>query len=208
MAPANAQELYRHPAVFLDRDDTLIACTQLPPPPPPGKRGDLVDPSLVQLLPGVHDGMRALQAAGFALVVVSNQGLVARGAGELETVERVNQAMRDQLGLPWLTCYYCPFHPQGSVPRWMGEHEWRKPGAGMFHAAAEDLALDLASSWMIGDAARDMEAAKAAGIPFEQCLRVKVPHESDDASGAGDFLWAVGKVLAGQQAMNTLVHAR
>jgi len=207
MALSQAQGNYRHPAVFLDRDDTLIACTQLPPPPPPGKRGDLIDPALVQLLPGVREGMHRLQAAGFTLVVVSNQGLVARGAGDLETVERVNQALRIQLGFTWLSCYYCPFHPQGTVPRWTREHEWRKPGEGMFLAAAADLAIDLASSWMIGDAARDMEAAAAAGMPVEHCLRVKVPHVKDDA-GEGDFSWAVSKVLSSQPLMNTLVHAR
>jgi D-glycero-D-manno-heptose 1,7-bisphosphate phosphatase len=170
------------PAVFLDRDDTLIACNDLPPPPPPGARGDLVDPSLVRLLPGVREGCHRLRAAGFTLVVVSNQGSVARGIATPRMVERVNDAVRGALGMSDLPFYYCPFHPKGLVPLFTGEHPWRKPHAGMIHAAASELALDLARSWLIGDASRDVEAGVEAGLAAARCLRTGQDHLSFDAA--------------------------
>ncbi|MCC6971598.1 MAG: hypothetical protein IT434_15410 [Phycisphaerales bacterium] len=85
------------PAVFLDRDDTLIQNAELPWDRGGTPRGDLCDPAWVRLLPGVAEACRMLAGAGFALVVVSNQGLVARGVGTLEDVERTNRRMLDLL---------------------------------------------------------------------------------------------------------------
>lgn len=176
------------PAVFLDRDDTLIACNDLPPPPPPGATGDLVDPSLVRLLPGVREGCHTLLAAGFSLVVVSNQGSVARGIATPLAVERVNDAVRHALGLPHLPFYYCPFHPKGLVPFFTREHAWRKPSGGMIRAAAAELTLDLGRSWLIGDAMRDVEAGIAAGLASSRCLRI-TPGELDFASACARILY-------------------
>lgn len=177
-------------AVFLDRDDTLIVCRNLAAPPPPAAPGDLIDPALVALLPGVLEGCGALREAGFALVVVTNQGTVARGGATCETVERVNDRLRELLTIKERglidAVYYCPFHPKGMVPEFTREHPWRKPGAGMILAAAEDLRLDLERSWLIGDAVRDIEAGVAAGLG-ERCVRV----------GDGvDFGGAVRRILA------------
>jgi D-glycero-D-manno-heptose 1,7-bisphosphate phosphatase len=170
------------PAVFLDRDDTLIACNELPPPPPPGALGDLVDPALVRLLPGVAEGVALLKAAGFMLVVVSNQGSVARGAATIEIVQAVNSRLQEVLMAacgsagPLLDAmYFCPFHPKGTVAAYSREHPWRKPSPGMILAAAKDLELDLTRSWLIGDAPRDIEAGVAAGIDPGRALLVGVP---------------------------------
>jgi D-glycero-D-manno-heptose 1,7-bisphosphate phosphatase len=176
------------PAVFLDRDDTLIACNELPPPPPPGARGDLVDPALVRLLPGVAEGLSLLKQAGFVLVVVSNQGSVARGAATVQVVQAVNErveaVLRQELGKqlgkqPGPSAeqvidafYFCPFHPKGNVPEYTREHPWRKPNPGMILAAAADLQLNLSRSWMIGDAERDIEAGVNAGIDRHRTVRV------------------------------------
>jgi D-glycero-D-manno-heptose 1,7-bisphosphate phosphatase len=166
-------------AVFLDRDDTLIAANAVPPPPPPAKAGDLIDPALVRLLPGVADGCLRLARAGFALVVISNQGVVARGGGDLAQVEAVNERLRamlpnpDRPGRSLIDAIYgCPFHPGGTVPRYSREHDWRKPAPGMIRAAIAELDLDLAGSWLIGDADRDLEAGIAAGLSADRCLRI------------------------------------
>jgi len=179
------------PAVFLDRDDTLIECRGLPPPPPPAAAGDLVDPEFVRLLPGVVDGCAALRRAGFSLVVVTNQGVVARGGADLAAVERVNDRLRVLLTVKGQclidAVYYCPFHPKGAVPEFTREHPWRKPRAGMLLAAAAELGLDLERSWLIGDAERDLEAGVAAGLA-QRVVRI-----GEDL----DFAGAVRRVLAG-----------
>lgn len=179
-------------AVFLDRDDTLIECNGLPPAPPPAQPGDLVDPSLVRLLPGVLDGCRSLSGAGFDLVVVSNQGCIARGAATCETVEAVNERVRallvDEFGRGLIRAvYFCPFHPRGRAGWLAQEHDWRKPSGGMLCAAAHELGVVLTRSWLIGDAARDIEAGINAGLRPERCLRV---------GGGVDFAAAAARVLA------------
>lgn len=178
-------------AVFLDRDDTLMEANSLPVPAPPAARGDVVDPALVRLLPGVLDGCRRLRHAGFSLVVVSNQGVVARGGASLEQIGAVNDRLRELLsdaaGASLIKAIYCcPFHPRGTIPRFTREHPWRKPAPGMILAAAAELELDLGRSWLIGDAERDAAAGVAAGIAPERCLLV---------GAAMDFAGAVSAVL-------------
>lgn len=159
------------PAIFLDRDDTLMEANALSPPPPPGSPGDVVDPALVKLLPGAKEGCERLKKAGFALVVVSNQGVVARGAGTMQQVQAVNARLAELLGGNSIDAFYfCPFHPKGNVPEFTREHPWRKPAPGMILAAAAELELDLSESWLIGDAARDIESGLAAGLPRSNCL--------------------------------------
>ena len=146
------------PAVFLDRDNTLIA-----------NDGDLGDPREVRLLPGVPEALARLRAAGFALVVVSNQGGVARGVFTEAQMNKVNDRIETLLveatRLPRVIdrFYCCPYHPEGSVERYRREHPWRKPAPGMLLAAQRDLGVDLAASWLVGDQARDVAAGEAAG---------------------------------------------
>lgn len=162
------------PAVFLDRDDTILATrdatanTAAP--------GDLLDPALAALLPRAGEGLQALAAAGFPLIVVTNQGALAQGRTTLAGVEAVNDAMRALLapfGVTLAGVYLAPARPAGADARFNHDPEgWRKPGGGMIRAAARELDLDVARSWMIGDMARDLEAGVAGGIAPERCLRI------------------------------------
>lgn len=169
-----------NPAVFLDRDDTLIASTDLPPEAfAAGRPGDLADPAFVRLLPGVAEACGSLRRAGFVLVVVSNQGVVARGGATLAQVEATSNRMCALLPDPdrprhslIARVYHCPWHPDGSVEPYNTEHPWRKPGPGMLLAAIEDLDLDPARSWLVGDAERDLEAGRRAGLEPGRLLRV------------------------------------
>ena len=145
------------PAVFLDRDDTLIHCRDATPD------GDLGDPALVRLLPTVHDATQLLKRSGFTLIVVSNQGGVARGKYTPADVESVNVEVNHQLASAISGFYFCPYHPDGSVPEFTREHPDRKPAPGMLQTAAEDFDIDLSSSWIVGDTARDCKAGKAVG---------------------------------------------
>jgi D-glycero-D-manno-heptose 1,7-bisphosphate phosphatase len=159
------------PAVFIDRDDTLMEANTLPSAPPPAAPGDVTDPAHVRLLAGAREGCLLLERLGFALVIFSNQGGVARGAVSCARVEEINARLADLLAPARPVFYYCPFHPLGRVPEFTREHPWRKPAPGMILAAAEDLGLDLPASWVIGDATRDMQAGQAAGIAPARCLR-------------------------------------
>jgi D-glycero-D-manno-heptose 1,7-bisphosphate phosphatase len=159
------------PAVFIDRDDTLMEARSLPAPPPPAAPGDVVSPEQVRLLPGAGEACRLLRELGLAVVVFSNQGVVARGGIGREQVEAINHRLAAAIGRGVIEAfYYCPFHPRGSIPEFTREHPWRKPAPGMILAAAADLGLDLGRCWVIGDAPRDIEAGVAAGIAPERCL--------------------------------------
>ena len=145
-------------AVFLDRDNTLIL-----------NDGDLGDPDAVRLIDGVAPALARLGGAGWRLVVVSNQGGVARGRYTERDVEAVNRRIAelidDQAGTRGLIdrFYWCPYHPDGTVERYRREHPWRKPQPGMLLQASRDMDIDLQQSWMIGDQPRDVEAGQAAG---------------------------------------------
>jgi len=183
------------PAVFLDRDDTLIANRSLGAVPG-GRAGDLADPARVELLPGALKACEILKRAGFVLVIVSNQGVVARGGATIERVEATNDRvcalLADSGGDSLIDAvYFCPYHPDGTVPAYSREHPWRKPAPGMILAAADDLNLDLSRSWLIGDAPRDCEAGVAAGIDPARCLLI-----GQDSNGPANVLEAATVVLA------------
>jgi len=141
------------PAVFLDRDNTIIH-----------NDGDLGDPQGVVLLEGATEALGRLHAAGWPLVVITNQGGVARGRFGEDDVRAVHARIQELLGdVPILDWLWCPFHPQGTVPAFTQEHPWRKPSPGMLHEAASRHGLELDQSWLIGDQDRDIEAGLAAG---------------------------------------------
>lgn len=147
----------KRPAVFFDRDNTLIVSD-----------GYLGDPSKVVLVEGAAEIVGRVRSLGYAVVVFSNQSGVARGMFTEDDVHRVNARLDELLAdhNPQAVIdrhEFCPFHPEGTVSEYARESELRKPQAGMIHQAAEKLALDLSRSWVIGDAPRDIEAGKAAG---------------------------------------------
>ncbi|MBN4060381.1 HAD family hydrolase, partial [Planctomycetaceae bacterium AH-315-I19] len=145
------------PAIFFDRDDTLIECNGITP------AGDLGDPALVRLLPGALEAVRDLRNAGYAIVVFTNQGGVARGSHTIADVSAVNDRLNELLGGTVDAFRFCPWHPEGTVAPWSREHHWRKPAPGMILDAAHSLGLDLERSWVIGDAERDCHAGREAG---------------------------------------------
>ncbi len=161
------------PAVFLDRDDTLLATTDATVGT--DHPGDLLDPAAVRLLPGAGQACAAIAALGVPIVLISNQGLVARGRGTLRDVEAVNDRVRTLLAAHGVTLagiYFCPFHPAGPVLAFQADHAWRKPDAGMYFTAAHELDIDLAESWAVGDAARDGLAAITAGLQSARVIMI------------------------------------
>jgi D-glycero-D-manno-heptose 1,7-bisphosphate phosphatase len=138
------------PAVFLDRDGTVIV-----------DKVHLTDPEEVELLPGAAEAVRQLNEAGLFTVIVSNQAVIARG---LATPDMVNAAMHRTQELLMAegaridAFYYCPDHPVFSKAC-----QCRKPAPGMLLQAAEDHDLDLDRSYMVGDWWADIGAGAAAG---------------------------------------------
>ena len=142
-------------AVFLDKDGTLIVDVPYN-----------VDPALIELAPGAVEGLSKLHASGYRLVVISNQSGVARGRFEVAALASVEARLRELLegfGVPLAGFYFCPHHPEGSVPAYSVLCDCRKPKPGMLIEAARDLDLDLARSWFVGDILNDVEAGHRAG---------------------------------------------
>ncbi len=107
------------------------------------------------MLPGVPEGCCALKAAGFLLVVATNQPDVGRGTQKREVVEAMHARMCALLPIDRVEVCY---DAGGGAPSPL-----RKPAPGMLLAAAEALGIDLVQSWMVGDRWRDIECGRAAG---------------------------------------------
>jgi len=139
------------PAVFLDRDGTLNE-----------DLGYVHTVDQWRWLPGAIEGLQLLDAAGYALVIVSNQAGIARGFYQSDAVTKLHEWVRVQLqqhNIALAGAYFCPHHPD-----FTGPCTCRKPEPGLIWQAARDLALDCENSWMIGDKTSDIHAGQAAGL--------------------------------------------
>ena len=139
------------PAVFLDRDGTIIE-----------DKGFLGDPAGVAILPTVVDALHLLHEQGFAIVVVSNQSGIARGYFGEDAVRAVNGEIARRLAHDGVTIdgwYWCSHYDDGCA--------CRKPAPGLVQQAAEELALDLGSGRgaVVGDRGSDVALAHGIGIP-------------------------------------------
>ena len=144
------------PAVFLDRDGTLI-----------DEDGYLGDAARVLLFPGAAAAVRELNRADFSVVLVTNQSGVARGLFTEDDVEAVHARLAALLaaeGARLDLVLYCPHHPREGAAPYLTACECRKPAPGMVLAAARLLDLDLARSFVVGDAERDLESGRRAGV--------------------------------------------
>jgi D-glycero-D-manno-heptose 1,7-bisphosphate phosphatase len=136
------------PAIFLDRDGTIIVENSYPS-----------DPDQVVLLDGAVEGLRAMSKHGLPFVVVSNQSGIGRGYFTVEQADAVEQRLEDLLareGISVAGWYRCPHAPNADCL-------CRKPMPGMVHAAVRDLDLDPARSFVIGDKRSDIDLAAAIG---------------------------------------------
>jgi len=145
----------RRPALFLDRDGTLVYPRHYPS-----------RPEELCLYDGVGEALRTFQEAGFRLVVVTNQAGIARGYFKEDDLWRMHTYLAKELaksGVHLDAIYYCPHHPEGVIPELAVVCDCRKPQPGMLLRAARDLALNLPHSWFVGDILDDIEAGNRAG---------------------------------------------
>jgi D-glycero-D-manno-heptose 1,7-bisphosphate phosphatase len=144
-------------AVFLDRDGVLNAAVVRDGRPyPPASASDL------EILPGVRDALDELRRAGFVLLVATNQPDVGRGTQTREAVEAIHARLRAELPVDAI---YCCYHDDAD------RCSCRKPAPGLLLDGARDWDVDVATSFMVGDRWRDIEAGAAAG-----CRTVFVDH--------------------------------
>lgn len=142
-------------AVFLDRDDTLIE-----------DPGYIDNPDQVKLLDGAAEALIELKNLGYKLVVVTNQSAVARGIVTEKVLAEIHERMRQLLAEQNAfldDIYYCPYHPEGAIPKYRKESSYRKPNPGMLLEAADDMNIDLGQSWCVGNSNSDVEAGSRAG---------------------------------------------
>lgn len=153
----------RRRALFLDRDGVINA-----------DAGYVHRPETFQFTEGIFELCRAAQAAGYLLIVVTNQAGIARGyfseADFLKLTDWMEQRFLEE-GVRIQHVYYCPYHPEFGEGLYKRESPDRKPNPGMLLRAQSDFDLDLASSFLIGDKLSDFDAARAAGVGGPILLR-------------------------------------
>lgn len=136
-------------AVFLDRDGVINE----------NRRDYVKSWDEFVFLPGALASLRRLAGTSFTIIVISNQSAVNRGLVSLSEVNDLNEHMVrevEERGGRIDGVYICPHRPDEGC-------DCRKPKPGLLHQAAEELGIDLASSYLVGDALSDVEAALAAG---------------------------------------------
>ena len=144
----------RRPAVFVDKDGTLVRNVPYN-----------VDPARVVFTDGAFRGLARLAAAGYALVVITNQPGVALGYFSRVDLDALARHLKERLadaGAALTGFYACP-HAPASRPGTWSACTCRKPAPGLLERAARDHGLDLRASWMVGDILDDVEAGHRAG---------------------------------------------
>jgi D-glycero-D-manno-heptose 1,7-bisphosphate phosphatase len=142
-------------AIFLDRDGTINV-----------EVGHLDHESDLALIEGSAEGIALLKDAGFKIVIVTNQSVIARGRiSELE-LRQIHLALTEVLsasGARFDAIYYCPHHPQEGDGEYTMSCDCRKPRPGMLLQASRELEIDLGRSYIVGDRLSDLEAGRAVG---------------------------------------------
>ena len=186
-----ANSAKKRPAVFLDRDGTLNV-----PVIRDGQPFPAASPRDFELFPGVPAACRALHAAGYTLVVVTNQPDVGRGTVARETVEAIHAKLLTLVPeIARIEVCYAPGHGKPDP-----EDYRRKPEPGMVHDAVAALEIDLARSWMIGDRWRDIDCGRRAGLKtifidlgYTEKLRLPPDHIVASFTGAAAIVLAAGR---------------
>ena len=160
-------------AVFLDRDGVINAMVYNP------EHGIVDSPTNVdqfRLLPGAGEAIKGIKEMGFLAVVISNQPGIAKGKFSLEVLQAIDKKMNkeiSELGTRLDGVYYCLDHPDAVNKEYRKNSPCRKPNPGLLLKAAEELEIDLASSYMVGDGLIDVQAGKRAGCKTILLGRVK-----------------------------------
>jgi len=150
-------------ALFLDRDGVINELVYYP------SHKEWESPRAIEdlrLHPGIHEPLIKAQRAGWLLFLITNQPSYAKGKCSLESLEKIQDSVMQQLSAKGVTitgAYVCYHHPTSKIPGF-GACECRKPSPFFIHEAARDHDIDLAKSWMVGDQDTDVETGRRAGV--------------------------------------------
>ena len=167
------------PAVFLDRDGTLMQDVDY-----------CSDPKDVHLFPGTREALRKLKQAGYKLIIITNQSAIGRGYFNEAAYRTVEREVERQIGQDLIDAtYFCPHAPGHSC-------ECRKPRPGMILDGARDHHLDLSRSFFIGDKQSDIECGRNAGVKTilvrtgygKETDSVLAEHVAQDLAEAADII--------------------
>jgi D-glycero-D-manno-heptose 1,7-bisphosphate phosphatase len=182
----NKSLINKQKAIFLDRDGTINKYI-----------GFLRNINDFELLPGVNEAIKMINASGYLAIVVTNQPVIARGEVSFAELDEIHNKMETLLGKDGAyldAIYFCPHHPhkgyEGEIPELKFDCDCRKPKPGLLIKAAEDFNIDLSKSWMIGDGESDVLAGKAAG-----CKTILLSNEHCDTMTCANLLDAVRLIL-------------
>ena len=159
------------PALFLDRDGVINREVHY-----------LHRIEDFQFIPGTFSSCRAFQAAGYRIVVVTNQAGIGRGYYTEADFYKLNSWMLDQFeneGIQITQTYFSPYHPTHGIGDYRRDHPDRKPNSGMLLRAQKDWNIDLAASVLVGDKESDIQAGLNAGV--HQNILVRSGHMIDEA---------------------------
>lgn len=143
-------------AVFFDRDGVLNVDVDY-----------LYKISDLRWIEGAREAVAYLNKLGYKIFVVTNQSGIARGYYTVAQMQELHEYMLREIaacGGKIDKIYYCPHHKEGKVAEFTCDCQCRKPKPGMIEQAFAEYSLDKENSFLIGDGARDVEAAEAAGI--------------------------------------------
>jgi len=143
-----------------------------------------------QFIDGAIDAMRELKKMGFALVMVTNQSGIARGIFNEDTFMQLTEWMDWSLAdreVDLDGIYFCPHLPDAVVEEYRQQCDCRKPQPGMLLSAQQELNIDMAASYMVGDKPEDMLAGKAAGVGKKVLVRSGKP-VTEEGENAADWV--------------------
>lgn len=167
------------PAIFLDRDGTMNV-----------DKGYVHEIDNFEFIDGAIEAMHELKKMGYALVMVTNQSGIARGLFTEETFMQLTEWMDWSLAdreIDLDGIYFCPHHPDAIVEEYRQQCDCRKPQPGMLLSAQQELNIDMAASYMVGDKIDDMLAGKAAGVGKKVLVRSGKP-VTEEGENAADWV--------------------
>jgi D-glycero-D-manno-heptose 1,7-bisphosphate phosphatase len=165
-------------ALFLDRDGVIIK-----------EKNYLYKIEHVEFINGVFEQLKLFENRGYLLIVITNQGGIARGYYSEDDFNKVTKWMVNEFhihGVNITKVYYSPYHPDYNVNIFKSYEEDRKPNPGMIIRAKNEFNIDLSNSIVVGDKEIDVLAGKNAGVRSN--ILVRSGHKIDEDNSSADMI--------------------